>query len=127
MAISATLTVFNAPNGIDGTQSRRILNGLLAFAAGTYAAGGVLPSYAPLYDASGQSVLVDSLTVAPERMILTSSSGSGYLYYYNKSTGNVQIFEGTAVAGPLAELPNGDLPDGVLGDTIDSVAEWIRA
>lgn len=127
MAISATLTVFNAPNGIDGTQNRRILHGLLAFAAGTYAAGGVLPSYAPLYDVSGESVLVDSLTVAPARMILTSLSGSGYLYFYNNSTGKVQIFESSAAAGPLAELPNGALPAGVLGDTIGFVAEWIRA
>jgi hypothetical protein len=42
---------------------------------------------------TGNAVLV----IGPDDMILTSQSGSGYIYQYNKSFATVQIFESGAL------------------------------
>jgi hypothetical protein len=93
MAISATLTVFNAPYGIDQTNARMVLRGNLAWAAGTYAAGGVTPNAPPYLDAAGASVLIPTLNVQPDTVTFQSVSGSGYTYKRNKATGKIQVFQ----------------------------------
>jgi hypothetical protein len=107
MAISAVLTVFSAPYGIDQTMSRMWLRGKLAWGAGTYAAGGVLPVAPPYLDASGAAVLIPTLNVLPDELTFKSISGSGYVYQRNNSTGKIQIFESSAgsISGLTASAP----------------------
>jgi hypothetical protein len=126
MAISAVLTVFNAPYGIDQTMSRMWLRGKLAWGAGTYAAGGVLPNVPPYSDASGAAVLIPTLNVQPDDIVFTSVAGSGYVYQWNAASGKIQILESSAANGPFAELPNGALPAGVLADVIKFEAIWVK-
>jgi hypothetical protein len=126
MASVATLTAFNAPFGIDMTLSRYELHGKLAFAAGTYAAGGVLPVYTTIKDASGQAVLLGTLNVNPDNMLVFSNSGSGFTYVYVQSTGKVKILTGSAAQSPGTELANGALPAGVTGDSIKFIASWVK-
>lgn len=124
-----TLTAYNAPYGLDGTQNRRYLHGLLVITATTYAAGGVLPaSYSAIKDQSGALVPLDTQNINPDTVWLQSISGSGFSYAYNKATGKIQIFTtGTATQSPAAELANGAVPAGVIADIIEFEAQWVRA
>jgi len=123
-----TPQAYNAPYGLDGTQTRRILRGLLVITATTYAPGGVLPaSYSAIKDASGQLVLVDSLNVNPDTAWFQSISGSGYEYSYNKATGKVQIWVNSGTAqNPSAELSAGAVPSGVIADIVEFEFQWVR-
>lgn len=128
MAISATLTAYNAPYGIDQTATRMVLRGTLAWAAGTYATGGILPNNPPYLDVSGQAVLLPTLNLQPDSVNFKSVAGSGFVYQRNNSTGKIQIFVTGAAAGdPLEELAAGALPSGVTGDTIEFEASWVKA
>ncbi|HZP06795.1 MAG TPA: hypothetical protein VFB43_17985 [Terracidiphilus sp.] len=128
MAIAATLTVYNAPYGIDQTAVRSILRGKLVWAAGTYAAGGVTPNAPPYADVSGANVLLATQNVQPDSIDIKSVAGSGFIYQRNNSTGKIQIFTtGSAAGSALEELPNGALPAGVTGDVIEFEASWVRA
>lgn len=93
MPAAATLTAFNEPNGIDETARRMWLRGKLAFAAGTYTAGGLVPIYSTILDTSGAAVLLPTSTVTPLEMILLSDIGSGYFYFFNPATGAVKIMQ----------------------------------
>ncbi len=127
---TVTLTAYNAPYGIDQTNTRMYLHGLVAFSAspGTYPAGGLLPTYSPIKDQSGQAVLLPTINVNPDTMWIQSIAGSGYTYQYNKATGKIQIFvTGSASQNPAAELTGGTaIPAAVSGDTIEFEAEWAK-
>ena len=128
MAISATLTAYNPPYGLDQTQTRRILRGLLVWAAGTYATGGILPSYVGIKQQNGEIVPLDTINVAPDSMWIQTISGSGYTYDYVKSTGKIVILvTGSASGNPQQELAAGALPAGVVNDVIEFEASWARA
>jgi len=84
-----TQTVFNAPYGLDITQTRIFLRGLLSFGAGNYVAGGILPNLGveafsppvptylePLQDVSGANVLIGTYTT-PTLINLTGITVSG--------------------------------------------------
>ena len=97
MALSIlTQTAFNAPYGLDETQSRIWLRGKFVFSgtSGTYAAGGLLPNLSaanvlgPLQDASGQNVLLATLTQAPVAGItaVTSASSGATTTIFTAST-----------------------------------------
>ena len=92
MATSAlTKTLYNAPYGLDMTAVRTYEHGTLAFGAGSYVAGGLLPNWnittsvlAPLTDVSGQNVLVGHLTqpaVAGITAVTSASSGATTTIY----------------------------------------------
>ena len=129
MAISLTLTVYNAPYGIDQTNTRMWLRGKAVFTAGNYAAGGQPYVAPPFLDASGQVVLIPTLNLLPDELKLESVSGSGYIYVYNHSTAKVQVFEVGSGSPPLplAELPAAALPAGVVNDVIEFVATWAKS
>jgi len=129
MASIPVLTAYAEPNGIDETARRMWLRGKLAFPAGTYAAGGALPSYQPILDSTGAAVLLPvqqngSVANQPLEMALESDSGSGYQYAYIPATGKVKILECAGANAPLEELAAGALPGGVTSDAIHFVATW---
>ena len=127
MAIAVTLTVLNAPYGIDETQSRMELRGKAVWTAGTYAAGGVTPNSPPYADVSGANVLIPTLNVQPDTLEIWSVGGGGYIYQRNDSTGKIQIFvTGSASGNPLQELANGALPSGVTSDSIVWYGTWVK-
>jgi hypothetical protein len=69
-----------------------------------------------------------TIVIGPDDMILTSQSGSGYLYQYNKANATIQILTtGTASGDGLNELAAGALPSGVTGDVINWVATYCKA
>lgn len=73
MAFNPTLTAFNAPYGVDQTSTRMWLRGKLAFAAGNYITGGLLPNWAAILDSSGASVTLPTYTIAPQFLVATSA------------------------------------------------------
>lgn len=128
MAIAATITVHNDPYGLDQTSTRLIVHGKLAWAAGTYAAGGVTPNVPPYQNTAGSNVLLSTQNVQPDEIYAYSLAGSGYVYQLNKSTGKWQIFvTGAAEGDPLEELADGALPDAVVADSIEVFASWVKA
>ena len=128
MAISVTPVVHNAPYGLDQTSVRSIMHGLLVWAAGNYASGGIAPPTPPWQDASGQNVLLATQNVQPDEIYAYSIAGSGFVYQFNKSTGKWQIFVTGAAAGDaLEELAAGALPAGVTTDVVEFFASWVRA
>lgn len=65
--------------------------------------------------------------IGPDDMILTSQSGSGFIYQYNKADATIQIFTtGTASGDALNELAAGALPAGVLADVINWVGTFAK-
>jgi hypothetical protein len=133
-ATTATLTVYNYPNGINNTQRRQTLYGTIAIGASplTYATGGIQLSFLGVKDASGQVVQIDSASTLPAILWLQGVGGSGYTYTWNQPTNKLQIFTVDATATgteyPLIEFTNGAaIPAGVSGDTIVFEADFIRA
>lgn len=70
MAILLAQTVYNAPYGYDFSSSRRRFHGSLAFSAGTYTPGGLLPNWdsatfvlSTMATTAGQNVLAAGYTV----------------------------------------------------------------
>lgn len=123
------LTVFNAPYGIDETQTRFFLRGKVVWTAQTYATGGLLPVYTSFLDASGASVLPSILTssvigVNPDEMLVFSESGSGFIYTYVRSTGKISIWVTNTTGNNLEELAAGALPAGVIADVVRFIASW---
>lgn len=128
----ASLVAYNAPFGLDGTQNRRYLHGLIPFTAQTYTLGGILPVYTAIKDQSGAVVLIDSVNTAPDTMWIQSISGSGFVYGYNKATGKIQIFvlpsaAPGAVNTGLVEYSAVALSAAILADVVEFEAEWVRA
>lgn len=68
--------------------------------------------------------------IGPDDCEIHSVSGSGYLYYYNKSFGTVQVFQNADQtvpgAGPNTEFPASSLAAGITGDVIHVVATWAK-
>lgn len=127
MAISLTLTAYNAPYAIDETNTRMWLRGKAVWTAGTYATGGQAFVAPPFLDLSGQVVLLPTLNLNPDELKLETVSGSGFVYTYNHSSSKVQIFvTGTAAGSPLEELPAGALPTGVVNDVVEFIATWVK-
>jgi hypothetical protein len=126
MAGTVTLTAYNAPYGLDATQSRQYLHGLVGFSTGTYVTGGFLPSYSPIKDQSGQAVLLGTLNVNPDTMWIESIAGSGYTFGYNKASGKIQVFVSAAAGSALEELPSGTSLATLNADTVEFEAEWVR-
>lgn len=128
--MAATVTAYNAPYGLDHTQTRVYLHGSLAFTTQTYTPGGILPTWGTIKDVSGQIVLLDSLNVNPDTVWIQSVSGSGFQYQYIKNTGKIEIFgsgSGTANSPAAVELTAITLPAGVLSDVIEVELEWVKA
>jgi hypothetical protein len=114
MATSAlTKTVYNAPYGLDMTQTRTIERGLLTFGAGAYVAGGLLPNWnpatnvlAPTTDVAGTTnILIAHLTqpaIANITAVTSASSGATTTVYTSTppAAGQFVTFSGltTAVA-----------------------------
>lgn len=79
MATPLALTVFNPPYGIDQTSTRMWLRGKGAFSAGSYVAGGLLPTsgWNPLAQTNGENVLIPAYTqpavLSPTLSSLTSN------------------------------------------------------
>jgi hypothetical protein len=125
------LQAFNEPNGIDYTAKRIFLRGFVKWTAQAYVAGGLLPSYSPINDASGSTVEIGTypttVSPAPDEMLVYSESGSGYVYVYIRSTGKIMIQTGAAAQSPLTELTAGSLPAGVTGDVVRFIASWPKA
>lgn len=208
MATPLALTVFNPPYGIDQTSTRMWLRGKGAFSAGSYVAGGFLPSSGwALADTSGQNVTIPTYTqppvavitnsaltsnvvtitaanslvagqyvtfsgltnipalngqtlkvissglsatafevdfthanvasaaetgdavtvIGPDDLIITSQTGSGVIYQYNKAFATIQIFvQGAAAQDALAELTAGALASPVLADILNFCATWAK-
>lgn len=110
MAAVATATLFPYPLGVVNVVGALQLNGTLAFAAGTYTAGGLPLSFNTLAAGLNQS--------QPPLACQIYSPSSGYQYEYDLATQKVRIFQGgAAVSEPLAELASGvAVPAGVTGD-----------
>jgi hypothetical protein len=105
------------------------LNGLTLIVSGTglsTSAFEVALTHANVLSAveTGNAVVV----IGPDDMTLTSQSGSGYIYQYNKANATIQILTtGTASGDGLNELAAGALPSGVTGDVINWVATYCKA
>jgi hypothetical protein len=75
-------TVYNAPYGLDMTQTRSYVHGLLDFSSGSYVAGGLIPNLSTagvlsqLQDVSGQNVILANYT-QPTILKITGITVSG--------------------------------------------------
>lgn len=110
---------------VDNTQRKVIISGSIVVSGTTYPAGGIA---------------LDSVILAlPEattnsgvrRCILTSRTGTGYIYQRIASTGKMMILQvppngSLTTAAPLQELPSSLNMQGVNNDTIDFEAELLR-
>jgi len=81
----------------------------------------VITTTATTTTGTGQYIVV----TGPDTQWITSISGSGYEYRYNKATALVQIFTGAAAQSPMTELAAGALPGGVTADIIEYEAEYV--
>lgn len=72
---------------------------------------------------AGNAVVV----IGPDTQWIQSTSGSGYVYQYNKANATIQIFIATPVSGTgqMTELAAGTLPAGVIADIIEFEAEYV--
>ena len=75
---------------------------------------------------NGQAVTV----IGPDTEWIQSTSGSAWVYLYNKVNATVQIFTSggsTGSTGPMVELTAIALPASVLSDVVEFEAEWARS
>jgi|SRR5579884_675926 hypothetical protein len=126
-----TLTVNNEPYGLDQTQKRIYVHGIIAF-SGSYTTGGETLNWTGMKYADGENVLLDTADTQPEIAYFQSvgstsgGSSSGYLYQWNKKTGKLQIFVSGATGSPHSELAAGAYPAGVTGDYVEFEAEFVK-
>lgn len=121
----ALLTVQLGNANPDNTQRREIWRGTILVGSGTYSPGGLA-----LDSALGAACLPKS-NLPPERVLLMSKKGSGYIYQRIAATGNMMILQvpltgSLATAAPLVELLAGSTLSAVQADQIDFVAEYTR-
>jgi hypothetical protein len=113
----ATLTVNGHPNGVDNTQRREILNGIMALnAGGTYATFGV-PFTWKFLTAEGGAFIPNFNTMSPVWAAFLSLVGGTYQYLYDPVHGTLRIYQ----AG--VELANAAA---ITADTIGFRAEFVR-
>jgi hypothetical protein len=93
--MALTLTAFNEPKGTDNTQKRLILEGT-GVLTGSYTAGGETVNWNTIKDASGQAVLLNSLSATPTwaELDMTAPNTGGILIpvTYNPATNKFQIW-----------------------------------
>ena len=120
----ATLSV-NAGYLADNTQKKIIISGTLTVAGTVYPVGGIV---------------LDSVILAlPEattnsgvrRCVLTSRSGSGYIYQRIPANKTMMILQvppngSLTTAAPLQEIPSSTNLQGVVNDQIEFEAELLR-
>jgi hypothetical protein len=92
----------------------------------TYNPGGI-----PLDAALAAALLPTTGQAGPLRVLLTSRTGSGYIYQRIASTGKMMILQvpdtaSLTTAGPLQELFAGATLSAVFADVIDFTAEYLR-
>lgn len=70
--MSVTVQAFNAPLGLDGTDKRRVVEGVVTF-SGNYTGNGIgdLPVWNPLTTVAGENLLLDAITVGPTLSLTT--------------------------------------------------------
>lgn len=131
MALSTvTPKVYAHPMGIDNTQRRIKVSGTLTISPspGTYATGGLAIVWTFTDLLTGSAILLNTTSTAPIMAYVTSVSGSGYDYAWNKVTNKLQIFTtGTATQAAKAELTAAAVPAAVSSDVIEFDAEFVRA
>jgi hypothetical protein len=105
--------------GHEGTNDQRFERhiGTLTVGPGTYSPGGL-----PLASVLNAALLPKSNS-NPFGVILYSQNGSGYIYQYIKSTGNMMILQvpltgSLATAAPLVEILAGSTLSAVQADVI---------
>ena len=129
----ATTTIYTAVAPAAGTwvtfsglTTATALNGLTLKVAtsttGSFTVVSTVPTQSKTAD-TGQFAVY----LAPDDEWIQSSTGAGFVYQRNKTTGGIQIFTGAAAQSALTELTAGALPGGVTGDTIAFESEWVRA
>jgi len=126
-ATTATITIYGYPNGVDNTQRLQVVRGTIALVPfSLYPSDGV-----PLnWGLEQVKALPASSTTGPFPVDVDFKSvanpPSGYLYFWDSTTGNLHIFE-VGSAGPLMELaPNQELPAAIGTDVIRFRASFNR-
>ena len=120
------VAVITVAGGAVQTNDQRVQSFLgslsLGPVASTYVPGGI-----PL-DSVLQAALLPTSNSAPLRVILTSKTGSGYIYQRIPSTGKMMILQvpltgSLTTAAPLVEMLAGTV---VPNESIDFRAEYLR-
>ena len=135
MSVSAaTITVNPFPKGFDHTQREEIVNGTITVSLGTYPAGGYSLTWSTI---EGIHALPNSSgSIFPINVDFQSVGNppSGYLYFWNATTGNMHVFcASNATSGNSGPLVEGfgegtsTTPGKVLSDTIAFTAYFPRA
>lgn len=131
-ALTTNVVTFTAPNTLvanqyvtfNGLTNLPFLNGLtLKVATRSATQFTVAFTHANVASAAeaGNAVLV----IGPDTEWVQSTSGSGFVYQYNKTFATIQIFTtGTATQLPLVELAAGALT-GQVGDVIEFEDEYV--
>ena len=122
----ATLSV-QAGYIVDNTQKLIKINGTIKVAAigGTYPAGGIVLD-------SVLSALPEATTNSGvKRCILTSLTGTGYIYQRIASTGKMMVLQvpvngSLTTAAPLNEFPSSGNIQGIVNDSIDFEVSFFR-
>lgn len=121
-ALTVTLDAFGNP---DQTQKKEIFSGTVTVGVGTYIPGGL-----PI-DAALEATCLPKSNQRPLRVQFWSRTGSGYMYQYIKSTGNMMILQvpltgSLTTAAPMVELLAGSTLSQVQSDIIDFQVEYAR-
>ena len=111
---------------VDNTQKKQIVSGALKVTgSGNYPVGGIALD-------SVIKAIPEVTTNSPiRRIILTSDTGTGYIYQRIPSTGNMMILQvppngSLTTAAPLQQIPSSTNMQGVQNDTINFEAEILR-
>jgi hypothetical protein len=120
----ATLSLNAYPNGVDNTQRRLILHGIVAL-SGTYATGGIALNWQAISQGNGGEYALDTAQATPEIVYFQSVAGNTtqYSYAWNKAANKIQIFVSGASGAPAAELGAVTVPT----DTVEFEAQFIRS
>ena len=112
---------------VDNTQKKIIISGRLVCgpAAGAYPVGG------PALDSVLLALPEVTTNSGVRRCILTSDTGTGYIYQRIPSTGNMMILQvppngSLTTAAPLQQIPSNTNMQGVANDFINFEATFLR-
>jgi|SRR5579884_1218708 hypothetical protein len=131
-----TLTVNNEPYGLDQTQKRIYVHGIISL-TGSYTTGGETLNWQAMKYADGEAVLLDTSDTQPEVAYFQSvgstsgGSSSGWLYQWNKKTGKLQIFgTGSGAGASHQEMANSTAYSSttppITTDLIEFEAEFVK-
>lgn len=123
--MSAAALVVQPGYIVDNTQRKVIVSGRLKVTGTVYEAGGIA------LDSVLLAIPEVTTNSGVRRCILTSDTGTGYIYQRIAATGTMMILQvppsgSLTTAAPLDELPSSTTLTGINNDAINFEAEFLR-